>query len=169
MIPAYRLASRSADNAVSAERVFICALLYIFGVVLMLLADSQKFYTLKYKKGLISDGLMKYTRNPNYLGEIMIYGSFILLVNDAVSYACVMQVWVIVFSLRIMEKENSLKKKDGWAEYKKRSWVLVPKVNGRVIDSVVLYGLVSVIAYWMYREGGIRETFKELQMWHRGY
>ena len=43
------------------------------GVVVMLLSDSQKYYTLKYKKGLISDGMMKYTRNPNYLGEVMIY------------------------------------------------------------------------------------------------
>jgi len=89
----------------------------MFGVVIMLLSDSQKFYTLKYKKGLISDGLMKHTRNPNYLGEIMIYGSFIILVNDAISYACVIQVWVIVFTLRIWEKENSLKKKEGWSEY----------------------------------------------------
>ena len=44
---------------------------------------------------------MKYTRNPNYLGEIMIYGSFILLVNEYVAYISVMQVLVIVFSLRI--------------------------------------------------------------------
>ena len=83
----------------------------------MLLSDSQKFYTLKYKKGLISDGLMKYSRNPNYLGEIMIYGSFILLVNDFVAYVSVMQVWFIIFSLRIYQKELSLRKKQGWEEY----------------------------------------------------
>ncbi len=101
LVPVYRLASRQADNNVSFERAFVCVVLYIFGLVLMLLADSQKFYTLKYKKGLISDGLMKYTRNPNYLGEIMLYGSFVLLVNDTLSYICVMQVWFLVFSLRI--------------------------------------------------------------------
>ena len=28
------------------------------------------------KKGLIEDGLFEYTRNPNYLGEILIYLSF---------------------------------------------------------------------------------------------
>ena len=123
----------------------------MFGVVIMLLADSQKFYTLKYKKGLISDGLMKYTRNPNYLGEIMIYGSFILLVNDAISYACVIQVWVIVFTLRIWEKENSLKKKEGWSEYKSRSWILVPKVNGRIIDSIVSYGGFIVIGVLIHK------------------
>ena len=90
LVPAYRLASRQADNNVSFERAIICIILYIFGLVIMLLADSQKYYTLKYKKGLISDGLMKYTRNPNYLGEIMLYGAFVVLVNDMISYACVM-------------------------------------------------------------------------------
>lgn len=33
--------------------------------------------------------MLKYCRNPNYLGEMMIYGSFVLLVNDFVSYICV--------------------------------------------------------------------------------
>jgi len=98
LVPAYRLASRQADNdAISFERAWIATLIYVFGVVIMLLSDSQKYYTLKYKKGLISDGMMKYTRNPNYLGEVMIYGAFILLVNDTLSYICVMQVWFIYY------------------------------------------------------------------------
>ena len=49
LIPAFRLASGAANNDVSFERAWICYLIYIFGVVIMLLADSQKFYTLKYK------------------------------------------------------------------------------------------------------------------------
>jgi len=124
----------------------------------MLLADSQKFYTLKYKKGLISDGLMKYSRNPNYLGEIMVYGSFILLTNDMVSYISVGQVWVIVFTLRMYQKELSLRKKEGWQEYSQRSWVLIPKINGRTIDSIVLYGICIAVSLWMYQQGGIKAT-----------
>lgn len=125
----------------------------------MLLADSQKFYTLKYKKGLISDGLMKYTRNPNYLGEIMLYGSFVVLVNDMISYVCVMQVWFIVFTLRIYQKELSLRKKEGWKEYSQRSWVLIPKINGRTIDSIIVYGLSIFLGVWMYQQGGIKASF----------
>jgi steroid 5-alpha reductase family enzyme len=158
LVPAYRLASRQADNNVSFERAWICTLIYVFGVVIMLLSDSQKYYTLKYKKGLISDGMMKYTRNPNYLGEVMIYGAFILLVNDTLSYFCVMQVWFIVFTLRIMEKENSLRKKDGWKEYSQRSWVLVPKINGRILDSILVYGCSSALSVWMYNNGGIKAS-----------
>lgn len=150
-IPAYRLASSPAENnEISLERQWLCILLYLFGLVIMLLSDSQKYYTLKYKKGLISDGMMKYTRNPNYLGEIMIYGSFITLVNDWISYACVMQVWFIVFSLRMWEKERSLRKKEGWKEYSQRSWVLLPKINGRAIDSVIVYGLIGIISIVIY-------------------
>ncbi len=125
----------------------------------MLLADSQKYYTLKYKKGLISDGLMKYTRNPNYLGEMMLYGAFVVLVNDTISYVCVMQVWLVVFSLRIYQKELSLRKKEGWQEYSQRSWVLIPKINGRMIDSIIVYGLSFALGVWMYQQGGIKASF----------
>ena len=126
---------------------------------MMLLADSQKYYTLKYKKGLISDGLMKYTRNPNYLGEIMLYAAFVVLVNDMVSYACVMQVWLITFTLKIYEKELSLRKKEGWKEYSQRSWVLLPKINGRMIDSIIVYGLTLALGVLMYQQGGIKASF----------
>jgi len=125
----------------------------------MLLADSQKYYTLKYKKGLISDGLMKYTRNPNYLGEMMLYGAFVVLVNDTISYVCVMQVWLVVFSLRIYQKELSLRKKEGWQEYSQRSWVLIPKINGSMIDSIIVYGLSFALGAWMYQQGGIKASF----------
>ena len=126
---------------------------------MMLLADSQKYYTLKYKKGLISDGLMKYTRNPNYLGEIMLYAAFVVFVNDIVSYACVMQVWLITFTLKIYEKELSLRKKEGWKEYSQRSWVLLPKINGRMIDSIIVYGLGLTLGVLMYQQGGIKASF----------
>lgn len=163
LVPAYRLASRKADNQISFERAFIAILSYIFGLVIMLLSDSQKYYTLKYKKGLISDGMMKYTRNPNYLGEIMLYGAFVILVNDFISYVCVMQVWFIVFSMRIHQKELSLRRKEGWKEYSERSWVLIPKINGRTIDSIVVYGLFIFCGVWMYQHGGIKASFKMIR------
>jgi len=58
----------------------LCISLCILGCVLMIAADAQKFYTLRLKKALISDGLYRYIRHPNYLGEMMIYASFALLV-----------------------------------------------------------------------------------------
>lgn len=46
--------------------------------------DAQKYYTLQYKKGLIMDGMYKYIRSPNYLGEVMIYSSYAILANVGV-------------------------------------------------------------------------------------
>ena len=39
-------------------------------------ADVQKYFVLRAKRGLITDGLFSRSRNPNYLGEMFIYGSF---------------------------------------------------------------------------------------------
>jgi protein-S-isoprenylcysteine O-methyltransferase Ste14 len=162
LVPAYRLASGKASNDVSFERAWLCTLIYVFGVVIMLLADSQKFYVLKYKKGLIADGMMRHSRNPNYLGEMMIYGSFVLLVNDWISYICIVQVWCSLFILRMWQKERSLKQKEGWPQYKKTSWILFPKINGRFIDSIIFYGVVIIGSFWMYRNGGIKASIIKL-------
>ena len=61
---------------VSTERAALATAMYVFGVTAMLGADGQRHFTLRLKPGLISDGWYARTRNPNYLGEIMLYGSF---------------------------------------------------------------------------------------------
>jgi len=53
----------------------------IFGVFLHFSSDAQKYYTLKYKSGLITEGFFARCRNTNYLGEIFIYLGFALLVQ----------------------------------------------------------------------------------------
>lgn len=58
----------------------LCITLCLLGAVFMIAADAQKFYTLRVKRGLITDGLHRYVRHPNYLGEMMIYGSFAMMV-----------------------------------------------------------------------------------------
>jgi steroid 5-alpha reductase family enzyme len=46
----------------------------------MIAADAQKYFTLRLQPGLITHGMFRYIRHPNYLGEMMIYGSFALMV-----------------------------------------------------------------------------------------
>lgn len=115
---------------------------------------------LKYKKGLISDGFFKYTRNPNYLGEIGIYFSFVFLVNHLIPYIVVSYMWFGVFYLRMGLKDNSLRQKEGWEEYEKRSWLLFPKINGRTLDSLVFYASFIGIVYAIYARGGIVPTME---------
>ena len=58
------------------ERIAAAILLYVFGIVMMLVTDAQKFFTLRLKRGLLSDGMFDFSRNINYLGEILLYASF---------------------------------------------------------------------------------------------
>ena len=65
---------------VSDERMLLAILMYVNGIVLMLLTDSAKFNTLRLKRGLITHGMHGWSRNMNYVGEIMLYASFGILV-----------------------------------------------------------------------------------------
>ena len=103
----------------------LCISLCILGSVIMMVADAQKFYTLKYKKGLITDGIHKYIRHPNYLGEMMIYASFALIVLHWLPFVILALVWIFVFSPNMIAKEKSLSRYPEWQQYKKRSgWIL---------------------------------------------
>ena len=76
MIGPYLLISEHTvpPNWVFALASFLC----ISGVFLHYVSDAQKFFVLQLRKGLIQDGLFARTRNPNYLGELLIYGGFAL-------------------------------------------------------------------------------------------
>jgi Protein of unknown function (DUF1295) len=50
------------------------------GCTVMIDDDAQKYFSLRLKPGLITDGMFRHVRHPNYLGEMMVYGSFALMV-----------------------------------------------------------------------------------------
>ena len=104
----------------------ICISLCVLGCVIMIAADAQKYYTLKFNKQLITDGVHKYIRHPNYLGEIMIYGSFGLLAWHCLAAVILFSVWLLVFVPNMMAKERSLSRFPQWQAYKKRSGWLLP-------------------------------------------
>ncbi len=104
----------------------LCITLCLVGSVIMIGADAQKFYTLRVKRGLITDGLHRYIRHPNYLGEMMIYGSFALMVWHWLPVIILAWVWIGLFSVNMQMKEASMSRYPEWAEYKARSWWLLP-------------------------------------------
>jgi len=104
----------------------LCVSLCLFGSVLMIAADAQKFFTLRVQKGLITDGVHRYIRHPNYLGEMMIYGSFALLVWHWLPPLVLAWVWLLVFAPNMTLKEASLSRYPGWTDYRRRSWWLLP-------------------------------------------
>jgi protein-S-isoprenylcysteine O-methyltransferase Ste14 len=102
--------------------------LYIFGIFLHYVSDAQKFYTLQNKKGLIEDGLFKFTRNPNYLGEIMIYAAYATMSMHWLPFL-VLSAWVFGFFVRNMfSKDESLSRYPQFAEYKQKSGLIFPKI-----------------------------------------
>ncbi len=112
------------DNAWFCLSVSLC----ILGCVIMIAADAQKFYTLRVKRGLIMDGMHKYIRHPNYLGEMMIYGSFALMVWHWIPVIVLAWVWLGLFATNMNMKEASMSRYPEWADYKKRSWWVIPFV-----------------------------------------
>jgi protein-S-isoprenylcysteine O-methyltransferase Ste14 len=96
------------------------------------------------------DGFNKYTRNPNYLGEIMLYSSFAYLVNTPGTWFIMSYMWGIVFVIRMTMKDYSLSKKAGWPEYKATSWLLLPKFYGNTMVALSIYGVFALVAYKVY-------------------
>jgi protein-S-isoprenylcysteine O-methyltransferase Ste14 len=83
---------------------------------------------LKFNPGLIREGLFKKTRNPNYLGEMMIYGSYALLARHWLAWVILLWVWLGYFLVNMLMKERSLSRFPEWIAYKKQSGLLFPKL-----------------------------------------
>jgi len=106
----------------------ICISLCMVGCVIMIAADAQKYFTLRVRRGLITDGMFKYIRHPNYLGEILTYASFALMVWHWVPVLILAWVWLGLFMVNMIMKEASMSRYPEWADYKKRTWWLLPGV-----------------------------------------
>ena len=114
MLPGYWMMSRQGTETVqnpSGERMFISLILYIFGLVFVMLTDAQKYLVLKERKGLITHSMMGNSRNMNYLGEMMLYAAFGVLVGRWETWLIYSYMWGIVFMIRMTIKDYSLSKK----------------------------------------------------------
>jgi protein-S-isoprenylcysteine O-methyltransferase Ste14 len=49
--------------------------------------------------------MFKYNRNPNYLGEIMIYSSFAFIASNLTGYFILAFIWLLVFLPNILVKD----------------------------------------------------------------
>jgi steroid 5-alpha reductase family enzyme len=102
--------------------------LNILGVFLHYTADAQKYYTLKYRSGLITEGFFARSRNTNYLGEILIYGSFAMLVQHWLPFLILASFIAGMFIPNMIKKDRSLGRYPEFADYKTRSGFLLPRL-----------------------------------------
>ena len=63
----YLLTSRGVD--LPPWVLALAVALNLIGVFLHFASDTQKYYSLQYRSGLLQQGLFARTRNPNYYGE----------------------------------------------------------------------------------------------------
>ena len=102
-----------------------------FGVFFHFASDMQKHMHCALRPGtLLTSGLWKYTRNPNYFGELLIYFGFGSL---AAEWACVPflvlgMFLTIIWIPNMLRKEKSLSRYVEFASYKSGSALLIPFV-----------------------------------------
>jgi protein-S-isoprenylcysteine O-methyltransferase Ste14 len=111
-------------DALLAFAIFI----HTLGVVTMMSADAQKYFTLKYREGLIEEGMFKHVRHSNYAGEIALYCAYAVLVQHWLPWVILGLIWSLVFLPNMVMKEASLSRHAGWAEYRKRTGMLLPRL-----------------------------------------
>jgi steroid 5-alpha reductase family enzyme len=112
----------------SAPLMAIAIATNLFGIFLHYGSDAQKYFTLKYQKGLITEGFFSRSRNPNYLGEILIYFGFALLTQHWLPFAILGMFFILVFVPNMRKKDQSLSRYPEFAAYKARSGLLLPKL-----------------------------------------
>ena len=78
--------------------------------------------------GLITGGLWSRIRNPNYLGELLIYGGFSALAMHWAPFVVLALFVGIVWIPNMLKKDKSLSRYPEFAEWKKRSWLFIPPI-----------------------------------------
>jgi protein-S-isoprenylcysteine O-methyltransferase Ste14 len=128
------LISRGAQP--SSPIFAIAIFLNLLGVFLHYTSDAQKYFTLKYQPGLITEGFFARCRNTNYLGELFIYGSFALLSLHWLPFLILAAVAAGVFLPGMRQKDRSLSRYPEFERYKLQSGLLLPRFFGASIEQI---------------------------------
>ncbi len=76
----------------------------------------------------LSNGFFRYVRHPNYLGEMMIYGSFALLSQHWLPWLILAYWWIALFYVNMRMIEKSLSRYPEWESYQARTGMLLPRL-----------------------------------------
>lgn len=113
----------------------------VFGMILFVLGLVIRWEAIRKLSGLftvnisimeghklITSGVYKYIRHPSYTGMIMYYIGLGLLMHNFISFGILLALPLSAILIRIYYEEKALKTyfKDQHAEYKKKSWKLIP-------------------------------------------
>jgi len=130
----------------------------------MVLTDAQQCLVLQERKGLITHCMNGWSRNLNYLGEIMLYSSFGVMCQRVEVWYIYGVVWGFIFTVRMLGKERSLSRKQNWPEYKAKTWFIVPKLYNSTLVSLILYSIFASVLYYSWTQGGFEKAAKSLMV-----
>ena len=91
----------------------------------------------------------------------MLYSAFAILCNHWFPWVYLIYVWSWVFVGRMLLKENSLRKKEGWNEYSQQSYFFIPKVGPNFISTWMFYFPLFGILYLLWIGGGLEGFLKD--------
>lgn len=100
--------------------------LFVVGITTMEISDCQKHYALKARRALITDGMFRHIRHPNYLGEMMLYAALALLVQHWIPWAILAYWWLCVFLVNMLVIEGSVSRYPEWRDYRSKTGMLLP-------------------------------------------
>ena len=145
---------REASPAVLAS----ATILFVIGIVLMVGSDAQKFFVLRARRGLITDGFFARVRNPNYLGEMMLYGSFAVVAGHIAPWIVLLWVWSGVFFPNMLRKDESMARYPEWPAYRARTGLLLPRLRVAGGGTAALLGVLGVSSCVVVVEGDGQST-----------
>ena len=107
--------------------------LIIFGLIFETVADQQRYLFLKKERNkdqLISTGLWRYSRHPNYFGEIIFWwGIYFLVLGAPKSWLMIISPLTITYIMLFVSglpMEERYRGRPDFEEYKRRTSALIP-------------------------------------------
>jgi len=129
LVGGFNLVSYGCVEVPRVQRV-VALFTFMLGFMLMSVSDMQKATQLKFRRGLIKDGLYAYMRNPNFLGEILIYISFALAIGADNEYWYLP--WIATANVvamllpRMVTKDRRMSRYPDFAEWSQSAGFLLP-------------------------------------------
>ncbi|MGK7881023.1 MAG: DUF1295 domain-containing protein [Crocosphaera sp.] len=118
----------SQNIEASPPLIGVAVSMNLVGILLHYTGDAQKYYTLKYHSGLITEGFFARCRNTNYLGEILTYTSFALLTQHWLPFVILGLFISLIMVPNMLKKDKSLSRYPQFEAYKQVSGLIFPKL-----------------------------------------
>lgn len=132
LLPSIYLLSKNAITKINLISI-IGIIIWLIGFLFETIADYQKYIFKKTNKGIIKNGLWKYSRHPNYFGEILVWiGIFTITIpyQNNFSYLTIISPIFIIFLLVFVSGIPLLEKKQvnnpEYQKYKSKTSMLIP-------------------------------------------